>query len=158
MKIVVYTDGSCKKNGQSGAVGGFAYAIIENDEVQYSLGVAELDTTNQRMEMKAVISAVNHIVNNYPVKLHKLDSWDDIEIYTDSAYIYNCATQHWYDNWEHNGWINSKREPVANKDLWEQLIPIMRSRIITFHLVKGHTGDKWNEYVDGLAQKAAEDV
>lgn len=144
----IYTDGACKGNGQIHSRGGWGYVILNTEDKNYFIENSgnEINTTNNRMEMIAVINALL----NFSKKEEK------INIYTDSAYIHNCIKQKWYYTWKNNGWINSKKEPVKNKDLWEQIIPYFDNDNITFIKVKGHNGDKWNEYVDKLAIVAAE--
>lgn len=145
MQIKIYTDGACRANGTKNALGGWAYAIIYNDELRLEEWGNEKETTNNRMEMMAVVEALKNFTD--------LD--EEIVICTDSAYIYNCIKQKWYVNWQKNGWVNAAREPVKNKDLWEQIIPYFSNPLISFEKIKGHHGDKWNEYVDRLAVKAA---
>ena len=81
----------------------------------------------------------------------KLSFGDEVILYTDSAYLCNCYLNKWYSSWERNGWRNSKKEPVANKDLWEKLIPYFKNPQITISKVKGHSGNYYNELVDELA-------
>ena len=84
---------------------------------------------------------------------------EKITIRTDSAYCHNCYTQKWYKNWQKNGWKNSKKEPVANKTLWLQLIPFFENTNFIFEKVKGHTGAKdWNNEVDKLAVEARKQI
>ena len=150
MQIKIYTDGACRANGTKNALGGWAYTIIYNDEVSLDGWGNEKGTTNNRMEMMAVIEALKNFVD--------LDK--DIILYTDSAYIHNCMKQKWYINWQKNGWVNATREPVKNKDLWEQIIPYFSNPLIHFEKVKGHSKnenehEKWNNVVDRLAVNAA---
>lgn len=154
-KYLIYCDGSTRANGQADAVGAWAYAIINGEygtmitnEVQ-----AEVGTTNQRMELAAALNALN-------AAMPMCESFDDIEVYTDSAYLHNCVIQKWYVNWQSNGWKNAKKQPVANQDLWEQLVPYFEMPNIKFSKVKGHAGCRnnheiWNNYVDDLAQTAS---
>ena len=109
---------------------------------------AEVGTTNQRMELAAALNALKVV---WPM----CEVFDDIEICTDSAYLHNCVTQKWYVNWQSNGWKNSKKQPVANQDLWEQLVPYFEMPNIKFTKVKGHADNVWNNYVDDLAQTAS---
>ena len=74
------------------------------------------------------------------------------EVYTDSAYIYQCMSQKWHINWIRNGWRNAKKEPVKNKELWEQLIPFFENKHFKFLKVAGHNGIEWNEKADKLAR------
>lgn len=157
MTYTIYTDGSCKGNGKLNNTGGYAFIILYPDEnsdklnikLEYSRG--EKNTTNNRMELSAIISAFKHFY-------FYSTSPCPVELYTDSAYFHNCYTQKWWKNWVKNGWKNSKKEPVKNKDLWEKLIPYMDNSLITFKKVKGHNGDYWNEKVDSMAQAAAEAI
>jgi ribonuclease HI len=146
----VYCDGSTRGNGKDGAVGAWAYAIINSQSNTMSAAdrAAVEGTTNQRMELTAAIEGIKHA-------LPLLDKGDVINVYTDSAYLHNCYTQGWYKNWQKNGWKNSKKEPVANKDLWEKLIPYFEKFEVNFHKVKGHADNVWNNYVDDLAQTAS---
>lgn len=156
MKYIIYTDGSTKANGTKNAVGGWGYALVNGN---FNSLISEdsnkvKETTNQRMELTAAI-------NGLKVAVILLSNEEDkIIVYTDSAYLHNCYKAKWYENWEKNGWQNSKKQPVANQDLWEQLIPFFRNKQITFEKVKGHANNStihevWNNHVDGLAQKAA---
>lgn len=151
MRYNIYCDGSTKGNGKENSVGAWAYVVIntEPNSVSFSDAQAVKETTNQRMELNAAIEALTKIstIANFPQ--------DSITVYTDSAYLYNCYHQKWYKNWQENGWKNSKKQPVANQDLWEMLIPYFETFGIDFIKVKGHSGDQWNEYVDDLAQTAA---
>lgn len=110
-------------------------------------------TTNQRMELQAVLEASAWSYASIR------RAFDEVHIYTDSAYIHNCREQKWYDNWQNNGWINSKKEPVANKDLWEQIIQFFDHPQFYFHKVAGHSTNHnqheyWNNEVDKMVQNA----
>jgi ribonuclease HI len=78
----------------------------------------------------------------------------EIVVYSDSAYVINCYKQKWYKKWQVNGWINSKKQPVANKELWEQLIPYFENPFFSFEKVAGHADNKYNNLVDEMAVKA----
>ncbi len=100
-------------------------------------------TTNQRMELAAVLEALRSIEGR-------------VEIVSDSTYVVNCFRDRWWEGWLRRGWTNSKKEPVANRDLWEPLIDLVCTRAdVTFTWVKGHSGDPMNERVDRLALEAA---
>ena len=146
----VYCDGSTRGNGKENAVGAWAYVVVNSqyDSMSAADRAAVEGTTNQRMELTAAIEGITKA-------LTVLDKGDVINVYTDSAYLHNCYTQGWYKNWQKNGWRNSKKEPVANRDLWEKLIPYFEMFEVNFHKVKGHAGVQWNEYVDHLAQTAS---
>lgn len=133
---IVHTDGACIGNP---GPGGWAWAMGEE---RWASGAAG-HTTNQRMELTAVLEA-----------LKVLDG--SIEIVSDSTYVVNCFRDRWWEGWLRRGWNNSKKEPVANRDLWEPLIEIVRGRgDVTFRWVKGHSGDPMNDLVDRLAVEAA---
>lgn len=134
---IVFTDGACSGNP---GPGGWAWA---SSFERYDSG-GEAQTTNQRMEIRAAFEAV---------RAHA----GPVEIRSDSTYVVNCFNNHWWRSWVRNGWRNSQRKPVANRDLWEPLIDEYRSRgaEITFSWVKGHSGDPMNDFVDGLAVEAA---
>ncbi len=150
MTYRIYTDGSTRGNGKENAVGGWAYVVInENGEKVWENSGSEIETTNQRMELTAAIMALEHSLAVFHIG-------DTFVLYTDSAYLHNCYEQKWYDNWILNGWKNAKKQPVANKDLWLRLVPFFTSWGFEFKKVKGHAGDKWNEYVDTLAQGEAD--
>ena len=149
-KLIIYTDGSCLGNGRTENCGGYAFIILnEDEEIISKISKQELNTTNNRMEMKAVINGISEAINY-------LNSNDFIiEVYTDSAYIHNCRTQRWYKSWKNNGWKNSKKEPVKNKDLWEILSSFFEDKRFIFNKVKGHAGNKFNELVDTMAVAAS---
>ena len=137
--IKVYTDGACSGNGKEGAVGGWAFCVIgENDELIYGESGAEVNTTNNRMEFTAMLRALQwaekNLNNNF------------IEYYTDSALLYNTLTQ-WIEGWKNNGWKRKTGE-IKNLDLVKQLYKYSNKN---FNHVRGHHGDQWNEYVDKLA-------
>lgn len=146
----IFSDGATSKNGQEGAKGGWAFTINEINEGEKDWLISgsghEFDTTNNRMELMAIIEGLAAIQ-------HLVDDFSSITIYSDSAYCVNCVSQCWYQNWEANGWINSKKEPVKNRDLWEQLTPYFKDARYTFKKVKGHSGVEDNEYVDKLAKE-----
>ncbi len=134
---VVYTDGACRGNP---GPGGWAWVVPNG---RWANG-ADPDTTNQRMELTAVLEAVLAID-------------DPLEIVSDSTYVVNCFRDHWWEGWLRRDWRNSKKEPVANRDLWEPLIDLYQRRAddISFRWVKGHDGDEWNDVADRLAVEAA---
>lgn len=143
--IDYYTDGACSPNPGKG---GWAWIRVEENAVMACNGGMNKHSTNQVMEMTAVCDACANAALNGFLKPFAPYS---INIYTDSAYVYNCWAQHWYDAWKNNGWKNSKKEPVANKEIWEELIPYFENPSIILHKVSGHTGNYYNEMVDDLA-------
>ena len=146
-RIKLQCDGAASNNGKENAIGGWAFAIVKNDEVTYSESGKQIGATNQMMELQAIIAGCEFVSLS--------ESKDSlIDVYSDSAYAMNAHIQNWWCNWEKNGWLNSKKEPVANKELWELLIPYFKNINYTFNKVKGHMGDEHNEYVDKLAVQA----
>mgnify|MGYP003479376133 FL=1 len=149
--IKVYTDGACSGNGKEGAIGGWAFCVIgENDELIHSETGAEVNTTNNRMEFTAMLRALQWTEKNL--------SNNFIEYYTDSALLYNTLTQ-WIEGWKNNGWKRKTGE-IKNLDLVKQLYEYSNKN---FNHVRGHNGDKdenskWNEYVDKLAVRARKDL
>ncbi|MFM7044649.1 MAG: ribonuclease H [Ilumatobacteraceae bacterium] len=137
---VVYTDGACSGNP---GPGGWAWAVSPEGVPSGSGG--ERSTTNQRMELRAVIEAVQ-----------SLDG--PLVVVSDSTYVVHCFRDRWWVRWKANGWKNSKREPVANTDLWMPLVELVAQRQPEFRWVKGHSGDRMNDLVDRLAVAAAQGV
>src|SRR5690606_21911747 len=134
---IVYTDGACFGNP---GPGGWAWAVPDGP---FASG-AEAHTTNQRMEITAAAKAVEALPG-------------PLEIVSDSTYVVNCFKQRWGEGWHKRGWKNSKKEPVANRDLWEPFIArVLERGDVTFRWVKGHGGDPWNDLVDRLAVEAAD--
>jgi ribonuclease HI len=135
----VHTDGSCRGNP---GPGGWAWAAGTEE---FASGAAA-HTTNQRMEVQAVIEALQA----FPQA--------PIEIVSDSTYVVKCFHDRWYAGWLRRGWKNTQGQPVANRDLWEVLIPLVLegNRDIRFTWVKGHSGDAMNDFVDALATEAAD--
>jgi ribonuclease HI len=132
----VYTDGACSGNP---GPGGWAWAVPDGP---WAAG-AEAHTTNQRMEITAVLEAVRALPG-------------PLEVVSDSTYVVNCFRDRWWQGWLARGWRNSANKPVANRDLWEPLIELYRSRgDLSFRWVKGHGGDPFNELVDQLAVEAS---
>ena len=147
MSLKIYTDGSCRGNGQVNSTGAWGYVVLDEQEEIITTGSGFKDnTTNQRMELMAAAQGLYYISEHSKYKDAK------VEVYTDSAYLHNCVTQKWYVKWRINGWKNSKKEPVANRDLWELLINYFDNKNITFHKVDAHKDNKWNNYVDNMVQ------
>lgn len=148
----IYTDGAVSGNGKAGAPGGWAFVILKNGEQVIADSGGEVGTTNQRMELIAAINACR--------ALEKVDGFGLAAIYSDSAYLVNCVNQNWWRAWKRNNWLNSKKEPVANRELWEQLIPYFENSLkYKFIKVKGHNGvdtpeSYWNDIVDKMAVNA----
>lgn len=135
--IKIYTDGACKGNP---GVGGWG-AIIMQDEKNIELFGGENETTNNRMELMAVIMALKEISSNL-----------ELTIYTDSTYVQKGISE-WIKNWKVNNWRSSSKKPVKNKDLWIELDEAADSRKINWEWVKGHAGNEGNEKADELANQ-----
>ncbi|RKD28975.1 ribonuclease HI [Thermohalobacter berrensis] len=147
-KIIIYTDGACSGNQNENNKGGYGAVLIYKEHKKEIYG-GEKNTTNNRMELKGCIEALKLLKrNDIPV-----------EVYTDSAYLCNCMNQKWYEKWRKNGWKNSKKKPVENRDLWIELIKLVESfDSIKFIKVKGHSGIELNELADSLANKGIEEL
>ena len=133
--ITIFTDGAARGNPGPGGWG----AIILNDDKVKEFGGAKDNTTNNRMELMAVISALESVKNEV-----------EITIYTDSAYVVSGITR-WVIGWKKNKWETSKKEDVLNKDSWEKLIFATEHKIIDWKLIKGHSGTPANERCDVIA-------
>ncbi len=137
--VLIYTDGACSGNP---GPGGWGCLLIYGDQ-QRELSGAEADTTNQRMELQAAVAGLSALKEPCRVLL-----------YSDSAYLVNGFRQGWLANWQKNGWVNSKKEPVANQDLWQELGRLAQIHQVEWHKVRGHQGQPENERCDELARKA----
>ena len=142
----IHTDGSCLGNP---GPGGFA-AIIEIPSTCLTVSGGDPQTTNNRMELMAVIEALRTVS-----AIPDLDE-TPIRIHSDSKYVVNAFNENWISGWLMRGWQNSKKQPVANRDLWEQLLTLVNKRQIEYVWVKGHSGDPMNEACDRLAVEQAE--
>ena len=127
MKLRIYTDGACSGNQNENNIGGWG-CVLEFAGREKELCGGEIDTTNNRMELTALLEAFRAL-NREGL---------DIEICSDSSYLVNCFRKRWYVSWEKNGWKNSKKQPVENRELWEQLLAEYRKHRADFVLIKGH--------------------
>lgn len=141
-KINIYTDGSCLGNP---GPGGWAALLHYNGHEKLITG-ADPSTTNNRMELTAVIKA-----------LACLRQRCDIQLFTDSKYVMDGATR-WLNNWRRNGWRTSQKKAVKNADLWQQLDQLAEKHNIQWHWVKAHAGHEFNERVDEAARQQAEQL
>ena len=148
-QIIYYTDGAVSGNGNKDAYGGWAWFCDKTGDK--GSGSILYQATNQICELCAVIEACYDAEKWLEPELFPMP---EIVIRTDSAYIYNCWKDKWYKNWQQNGWKNSKKEPVANQTLWNELIEFFDNPNYTFEKVKGHDGEPGNEMADRLACKA----
>jgi len=140
--LVVYTDGSCLGNP---GPGGWAWAIPDG---RYDSGGEPL-TTNQRMEITGALEALRAIGTEGGSAV--------LTVMSDSSYVVKCFQDRWWEGWLRRGWRNAAGKPVANRDLWEPLLRevLETDRQIVFRWVKGHSGERWNDFVDQLAVAAA---
>lgn len=140
-KVVIYTDGACSGNPGPGGWG----AILSASGVTKEMSGGEALTTNNRMELMAVIQA-----------LSALKRPCEVDLYSDSAYVVNAFNQNWIVGWQRNGWRNSAKAEVANIDLWKQLLDLTSTHKVNFIKVKGHADNEFNNRCDKLAVEARE--
>ena len=139
MKYKIYTDGACAGNP---GPGGWGAVIFDQDDKQKNISGSEKNTTNNRMELLAAIMSLKKIKTN-----------SEVVIFTDSTYVKNGITE-WMKNWKKNGWKNSSKKPVKNKDLWEKLDKLCEANSVSWKWVKGHSSNEFNNLADELATKA----
>ncbi len=138
-EVIIYTDGACSGNPGPGGWG----AILMYQTQKKELSGFEPMTTNNRMELKAVIEAVR-----------ALKTACSIQIHTDSAYVCNAFHQNWLNNWQANGWKTSAKKDVENQDLWHELLSALDTHTYKFLKVKGHSDNPLNNRCDELARLA----
>ncbi|MBQ9298855.1 MAG: ribonuclease HI [Clostridia bacterium] len=138
-KIVIYTDGACSGNPGPGGWG----AILMYKDHKKEISGGNKETTNNIMEITAVIEALKLVKENFEAK---------IEIYSDSAYVVNAFNNGWIYNWRKNNWKTASKEPVKNKELWEELYDFTKKFKIEFIKVKGHSDNEFNNRCDELAR------
>ncbi len=136
----VFTDGGCSGNP---GPGGWAYIVLQGDHRLQGSGGEEA-TTNNRMELTAVIEALKRVLAEGPDP--------ELDLYTDSRYVQQGITN-WIRKWEKNGWRSSTREPVKNQDLWRELRRLSASEKIRWHWLAGHRGHQYNEECDRMVQE-----
>lgn len=138
-KISIYTDGSCTNNGKINSIGRFGYICIENDNIVHTELNMEKVTTNNKMEMKAILSALNYL---------KTINYDYCDIFTDSRLVKKGLTE-WYPDWKKRNFKN-----IKNVELWKELYSIYSSTSnIKIKWVRGHSDNKWNNYIDSQLKK-----
>ena len=135
-RVTIYTDGACSGNPGPGGWG----AILEWNGVEKELSGGENPTTNNRMELLAVISA-----------LEKLNQSCIVELYSDSKYVIDALTKGWLTSWIKNGWRKADKKPVLNVDLWQRLLPLLEKHEMHYHWVKGHAENEKNNRCDQMA-------
>lgn len=148
--ITIYTDGACANNQSDQNFGGWGAVLTFGQHVKELYGGA-VNTTNNRMELTAVIEALKALKSDHiPVK-----------VYSDSAYTVNCFREKWYVGWLKNGWKNSQKKPVENQDLWEELLALVSAqKSIRFYKLKGHLDsasasekEKWRKKLEADNQE-----
>lgn len=142
-KVTIYTDGACSGNPGPGGWG----ALLMCDEVKKEISGAQRDTTNNIMEITAVLEAL---------KLLKFEC--DVKIYSDSAYVVNAFNQGWIYNWKKNNWKTASKDPVKNRELWEELYELTKKHKVEFIKVKGHSDNEFNNRCDFLATSAIKEL
>lgn len=142
-KVIIYTDGACSGNPGPGGWGSILMAGINQKEISGG----KKDTTNNIMELTAVIEAL---------KLLKRPC--EVDLYSDSAYVVNAFLKDWISSWVKNNWVNSSKEEVKNKELWQELIELTKTHKVTFHKVKGHSDNEYNNRCDELARNAIKNL
>jgi ribonuclease HI len=141
--VDIYTDGACRGNPGKGGWG----AILVYGGREKELSGGERETTNNRMELSAVIAA-----------LSALKEPCDITLTSDSKYVVDAVTKGWVESWRRNGWRKADKSPALNVDLWEQLLPLLQTHHVNFVWVRGHNGHPYNERCDVLATTFADSL
>ena len=140
-KVSIYTDGACSGNPGKGGWG----AVLVYNGTEKEMSGYEAETTNNRMELTAVIRALAALREPCLVTLT-----------TDSKYVCDAVTKGWVYGWQRKGWRKADGKPALNVDLWQQLLPLLQTHTVTFNWVKGHAGHELNERCDELATTAAD--
>lgn len=138
-KVVIYTDGACSGNPGPGGWG----TILMYKDIKKEISGGNSNTTNNIMEMTAVIEGLKMLKHEC-----------EVEIYSDSAYVVNAFNQGWIYNWQKNNWKTAGKDPVKNKELWEELYTLIKKHKVTFIKVKGHADNPYNNRCDELARNA----
>ncbi|MFC3098574.1 ribonuclease HI [Alteraurantiacibacter palmitatis] len=141
-RVDIFTDGACKGNPGPGGWG----VLLRMGRHEKEMAGGEAQTTNNRMEMTAVIRALNALIEPCEVTIH-----------TDSRYVIDGMTK-WIDGWKKRGWVNASKQPVKNADLWHDLIEATQRHRVSWEWVRGHSGHPENERVDRLASDAADEA
>jgi ribonuclease HI len=141
-EVEIFTDGACRGNPGPGGWG----ALLQSGSHRKELWGGERNTTNNRMELTAAIKALDTLTRSTQVNL-----------YTDSQYVRQGITQ-WLADWKRRGWRTSRKTPVKNADLWQQLEALAEQHSVRWHWVKGHSGHAGNDHADMLANRAVDEL
>ena len=136
MNVTIYTDGACSGNPGPGGYG----AILMYGSHKKELSGGDANTTNNRMELMGVITALKAL--NRPCQ---------VDLYTDSQYVVNAIEKGWAKKWQSNGWMRNKKDKALSPDLWQMLLDLLEVHQVTFHWVKGHAENPYNNRCDELA-------
>jgi len=139
-RVKIFTDGACSGNPGPGGWG----AVLLYGERSKNLNGGEKETTNNRMELRGAIEALNYLKRPC-----------EVDLYTDSKYVKDGLTS-WIFNWKKNGWKTAAKKPVKNVELWQELDKAVQRHTINWHWVKGHAGNEYNEIADQLAREGME--
>ena len=142
-EVIIYTDGACSGNPGPGGWG----AILMYKDNKKEISGGKIDTTNNIMELTAVIEGLKLL--KFPCK---------VKLYSDSAYVVNGFNQKWIYGWIKNGWKNASKEPVKNKELWQELYDLTKIHEVEFIKVKGHADNEYNNRCDELARNAIKEL
>ena len=136
-EVIIYTDGACSGNPGAGGWG----SILMYKDTKKEISGGKENTTNNVMELTAVIEGIKLL--KFPCK---------VKLYSDSAYVVNAFNQKWIYGWLKNGWKNASKEPVKNKELWQELYNLTKIHDVEFIKVKGHADNEFNNRCDELAR------
>ena len=142
-KVIIYTDGACSGNPGPGGWG----AILMYHEKKKEISGGEKDTTNNVMELTAVIEGLKAL--KFPC---------EVDLYSDSAYVVNAFDKGWIYNWVKNNWKTAGKDPVKNQELWQELYALTKTHKVKFHTVKGHSDNEYNNRCDELARNAINNI
>ena len=142
-KVIIYTDGACSGNP---GPGGWA-AVLMYKENKKEISGAIKNTTNNIMELTAVVEALKTL--KFPCK---------VDLYSDSSYVINAFEKKWISGWMKNNWKTSSKEPVKNKEIWQELYDLTKVHKVNFIKVKGHSDNVWNNRCDELAREAIKNI
>ncbi len=140
-KVIIGTDGASRGNGKENAIGAFG-AVLICGKHRKEIGKAFRGVTNNKMELMAVIEAL---------KLLKFPC--EVELFSDSRYVCDAINKNWLLSWERKNWINSSKQPVKNKELWQELLPLLRTHKVNFNWVKGHASHELNNRCDQICNE-----